>query len=104
MCKLARRVSSAQAKAEFSALVARVAYGGEHVIIERHGKAVAALVSIADLERIEGDLAPSGKPQGFFALVGAWGDLLADEEIDEMVAHLYAEREEERGRAVELED
>ncbi len=31
----------------------RVAYGGERIILERRGKGVAALVSIADLELLE---------------------------------------------------
>ena len=47
---MAKRVSAAQAKAQLSALSAEVAYGGEHVVIERRGKPLVALVSIADLE------------------------------------------------------
>jgi prevent-host-death family protein len=31
----------------------RVAYGGERIILERHGKAVAALVPMEDLSRLE---------------------------------------------------
>lgn len=31
----------------------RVAYGGERILLERHGKAVAALVSVGDLARLE---------------------------------------------------
>ena len=31
----------------------RVAYRGERIVLERHGKAVAALVSIEDLEALE---------------------------------------------------
>jgi prevent-host-death family protein len=31
----------------------RVAYRGERIVLERHGKAVAALVSIDDLSRLE---------------------------------------------------
>jgi prevent-host-death family protein len=34
-------------------LLARVHYAGERFIIERHGEAVAALVSIDDLHRLE---------------------------------------------------
>src|SRR6185312_6653657 len=33
-------------------LANRVGYGGERLVITRHGKPVAALVSIADLERL----------------------------------------------------
>ena len=31
----------------------RVAYRGERILLERHGKAVAALVSVEDLSRLE---------------------------------------------------
>lgn len=47
-----------QARAELSDLVNRVVYGGERIVLTRHGKAVAAIVSAADLER----LAPAEGP------------------------------------------
>ena len=31
----------------------RVAYGGERIVLERHGKAVAVLVSVEDLSLLE---------------------------------------------------
>ena len=31
----------------------RVAYGGERIILERHGKAIAVLVPMEDLSRLE---------------------------------------------------
>lgn len=47
------RVNVAEARKQFSELVARVAYTGERVIIERRGKPMMALVSMADLERLQ---------------------------------------------------
>jgi prevent-host-death family protein len=41
-----------QARAELSDLVNRVVYGGERIVLTRHGKAVAAIVSATDLERL----------------------------------------------------
>jgi len=41
------------ARGNFSDLVNEVLMFGERVVLERHGKAVAALVSVADLERLE---------------------------------------------------
>ncbi len=41
------------ARKNFSDLVNEVWMYGERVVLERHGKAVAALVSVADLERLE---------------------------------------------------
>ena len=48
-----------EARAEFSELISRVAYGGEPVIITRHGKPLVALVPAAYVvedpgERVEG--------------------------------------------------
>ena len=40
-------------RSDTSDLVNRVAYGGERVVFSRHGKAIVALVSVADLKAIE---------------------------------------------------
>jgi prevent-host-death family protein len=44
-----------QARAEFADLVNRVVYGGERVVLTRHGKPIVALVAAADLDRLEED-------------------------------------------------
>ena len=100
---MATRVSVAQAKAELSALMAAVAYQGQRVVIERRGKPMAALVSVDDLEQIDGERATSARPRGALALIGAWGDL-DDREIEAMIADIYAAREQDTGRPVELAD
>jgi prevent-host-death family protein len=43
----------AEAKNRFSDVLRRAEYGGERVIVERHGKPVAAIVSTDDLRRLE---------------------------------------------------
>jgi prevent-host-death family protein len=48
-----------QARAELSDLVNRVVYGGERIVLTRHGKAVAAIVSAADLERLAPEPGPA---------------------------------------------
>jgi len=100
---VAKRVSAAQAKEQLSALVAEVAYGGGRYVIERRGRPLAALVSVDDLKRLEEAQASSGRPLGALALVGAWREV-GDEEIDTLIAEIYAEREKDRGRRVELEE
>lgn len=40
-------------RVELSELVNRVAYGGERIVLTRHRRAVAALVSADDLARLE---------------------------------------------------
>ena len=46
-------VNVVEARKSFSELLARVAFGGGRIIVERRGKPMAALISIADLERLE---------------------------------------------------
>jgi prevent-host-death family protein len=46
-------VTVADAKNHFSDLLRRAEYGGERVIVERHGKPVAVIVSTEDLKRLE---------------------------------------------------
>lgn len=100
---MAKRVSAAQAKAQLSALSAEVAYGGQPVVIERRGKPLVALVSMADLERLEQDRTIiSGRPQGALSFVGAWSEI-PDEEMDSLIDHIYATRENDFGRPVDLE-
>jgi prevent-host-death family protein len=98
---LAKRLSSAEAKAQFSSLVDDVARGGARYIIERRGKPLAALVSVAELEQIERTRSQPVPPAGFLALVGAWGDLPTDEEIDRMTEEIYAQRERVPGLTIE---
>ena len=46
-------LSVSMARSSFSDLLNEVLMYGERVVLERHGKAVAALVSVTDLERLE---------------------------------------------------
>ena len=46
-----KRVS--EARGEFSALVNRAAYRQERVLLTRHGKPIAAIISTDDLELLE---------------------------------------------------
>jgi len=46
-----RRIS--EARGEFSALVNRAAYRQERVVLTRHGKPIAAIISTDDLELLE---------------------------------------------------
>ena len=46
-----RRIS--EARESFSTTINRVTFGGERVVLTRHGRRVAAVVPIADLELLE---------------------------------------------------
>jgi prevent-host-death family protein len=47
------QVGTQEAKTHLSEYLNRVAYRGERILVERHGKPVAALVSVDDLRRLE---------------------------------------------------
>jgi prevent-host-death family protein len=49
-----RRVAAREAREVLADLLNEVAFGGSRIVIQRHGRDVAALVSIADLERLRG--------------------------------------------------
>ena len=99
---MARRVSAAQAKAQLPALSAEVAHGGQRVVIERHGKPMVAMVSMADLEQLGQDPSISERPHGALALAGAWRDV-GDKGLESLVEEIYAARENDAGRPVDLE-
>ena len=48
-----KSVSATAARQSFSESLNRAAYGGERVVIQRHGKPIAAVVPIEDLRLIE---------------------------------------------------
>ena len=50
---MARRLNSTQAGAAFAEAINRAGFAGERTVIRRHGKDVAAVVSIEDLETLE---------------------------------------------------
>ncbi len=50
---MTRTVSISDAKSHLSELVGRMMYAGDHVVVERHGKAVAAMIPIEDYMEFE---------------------------------------------------
>ncbi|WP_020123376.1 type II toxin-antitoxin system Phd/YefM family antitoxin [Streptomyces canus] len=59
---MAYEIPVTQARAELADLINRVVYGGERVVVTRHGKPLVALVSAADLERLEESHDPVEEP------------------------------------------
>lgn len=97
----AKHISVADAKSQFSTLLDGVLHRGERYVIERHGREVAAIVSVAELERLDQESPVGERPAGAMALVGLWQDV-PDEEIDALLADLRAARDRDTGRRVEL--
>lgn len=50
---MARRLNSSEARAGFAEAVNRARFAGERTIIRRHGKDIAAVVSIDDFKTLE---------------------------------------------------
>jgi prevent-host-death family protein len=91
---IARRINAAETNAHLSEFLARAAYSGERFLIERHGKPIAALVSVAELGCLEKSQTVAGQPLGALALVGAWSDL-DEAAIDEFISAVYTQRTED---------
>ncbi|MBA3877085.1 MAG: hypothetical protein C0498_09150 [Anaerolinea sp.] len=96
-----RRVSTAQAKATLSELIGAVAFGHERVVIERRGRPVAVLLSVGEAEQLEDALPAPRRRRGALALVGIWSGV-EDEMVDRIVSDIYAARERDLGRPVDL--
>lgn len=52
MVSMTHDVPVTQARAQLADLINRVVYGGEQVVLTRHGKPLVGLVSAADLQRL----------------------------------------------------
>lgn len=47
------KISTVEAKANFSEIINRAAYGKERVVVSRRGKELAAVVPVEDIKRLE---------------------------------------------------
>lgn len=101
---MAVHIGVAEAKATLSAVIDRIARTAERVVIERRGRPVAAVISLAELGRLEelGTPRLGDHAAGALALVGLWEDV-DDAEIDAFVADILASRKNDPARPVELE-
>ena len=89
-------VGVAEVKRHFSEVIGEVSHNGEHFIIERKGKPVAALVSISDLESIE-EAGAKGEKRGLLAAIGVWDDF---EGFEEVIKHIYEKRKKSKERGM----
>ena len=48
-----KRMTATETRATFAETINRVAYGGERVILRRHGKEMAAVIPIEDLKLLQ---------------------------------------------------
>jgi len=95
---------TADVKARLSEFISRVRYGRERIIIARRGKPVAALIGIQDLHSLESLERESKKRTGenHHPIMNASGGWAGRTDLDELVTHIYAEREITSEREVNL--
>ncbi len=85
-------ISLTEAKAKFSELINKIIFKKETFIVTKKGKKVAVVIPVEEY-----------RPEGSDGLIGAKGALAnLEDSIDDMVAQIYAARETERDRKVEL--
>ena len=92
----------AEAKARFSDLMARAVHRGERFLIARRGRPMVALVSAADLEKLEQAERPDpGSRQGLAAAIGALADF---PEYIEALEEIVRDRQKEMPRPFSFDD
>ena len=92
---MSKNIGVAEVKKSFSAVISEVSLKGEHFVIEKKGKPMAALVSVQELQRIEG-LKEKEKKKGLLAAIGAWEDF---EDLESTVSAIYERRKKSKDRS-----
>jgi len=89
---MSKTVSVAEAKSQFSDMLAKVKHKRERLVIQKRGKPIAAIVPMEDLEALE----KTGN-QGLLALVGAFSK---SADFPDLVDDIVRARRYERTRRV----
>jgi antitoxin (DNA-binding transcriptional repressor) of toxin-antitoxin stability system len=92
---MSKNIGVAEVKKSFSAVISEVSLKGEHFVIEKKGKPMAALVSVQELQRIEVSKEKE-KKKGLLAAIGAWEDF---EDLESMVSAIYERRKKSKDRS-----
>lgn len=93
---MVKNLGVAEVKKSFSTVISRVSLKGEHFVIEKKGKPMAALVTIQDLQQIAG--AGEKKPnKGLLAAIGAWEDF---QDLEKTIGAIYGQRKKSKDRGV----
>jgi antitoxin (DNA-binding transcriptional repressor) of toxin-antitoxin stability system len=91
---MAINIGVADVKKSFSTVISEVSLKGEHFVIEKKGKPMAALVSVQELQQIEGS--KKMKKNGLLAAIGAWEDF---ENLEPTVSAIYEGRKKSKDRS-----
>lgn len=93
---MSKNIGVAEVKKQFSAVISEVSLKGEHFVIEKKGKPMAAMVSVKELEIIEAS-GTKEKKKGLLAAIGAWEDF---DDLENTVMTIYKERRKSKSRVV----
>lgn len=92
---MSKNMGVAEVKRSFSAVISEVLLKGEHFVIEKNGKPMAALVGIQELQRIEGSKERE-KKKGLLAAIEAWEDF---KDLERTVSAIYEKRKKSKDRS-----
>jgi len=92
---MSKNIGVAEVKKSFSAVISEVLLKGEHFVIEKKGKPMAALVSVQELQLIEGSK-EGEKKRGLLAAIGAWEDF---EDLESAVSAISERRKRSKDRS-----
>lgn len=92
-----KKMGVAEVKKHFSVVISRVSLNKEQFVIEKKGKPMAAVVSMEDLDIING-LKKAEERKGLLAAIGVWEDF---DNFDKIITHIYDGRIESQDREVE---
>jgi len=92
---MTKKIGVAEVKKQFSTLISEVSLKGEHFIIERKGRPMAAVVSVKDLDRIEEP--KKQRKKGLLAAIGAWEEF---DDLEKMVVEIYKGRGKAKERTI----
>lgn len=96
-------ISTVEVKAHLSQWLNRVAFGNERLVVLRRGKPVAALVSVDDLRRLEAlDVKEQDERMDSHPIMRAFGGWADRDDLDDLIAEIYADRERVVGREISL--
>ncbi len=93
---MSKNIGVAEVKKRFSEVMSEISQLGEHFIIEKKGKPLAAMIGLKDLEIIE-KAGKKEKRKGLLAAIGAWEEF---EGLDEVVKDIYKKRKKSEDRKV----
>ena len=97
---MSEMISISEAKSQFSEYVSRAASSKETFVIERRGRPLAALVSVADLRLLE-TLKAAGPEAGLLGAVGSWPAYEA--ELEPHILAAVSTRHRDKPRPVSLD-